>query len=825
MPSFARFVVSLMLVVGILLAVPNAAQAATVTINADYSVTAGTFDHAKVLNGNEGGYLTHNALTWLPESYPQLDQLGMRMVAITHLLNENFYNVVSGTAPNFSYDFSKLDRVVLPLVEQGITPLMGLAFTPEVLGGASKATGFSSAIPNNNAHWQQIVQAMVQHYKDLGHTGWYWEVWNEPDLTNGQGVPSFWAGTQAQFNAMYAATAEGVRAADPTAKVGGPTTTQGGWTFFQGFTTFLQNNPGVPLDFASFHTYGGNTFGETDAAKTRLDAAGRTGVPIFITEWNLTPNMTGGPGSATDTNVGASYVARRVADALDRPALSKVFWFVPKEGLTPTALMNGDLGMLTVDGHKKAPANTFQLLNKLYGTRLAATASGSGTSDRTVGTIATKDPATAKVAVLAWNDQNAVTDLSVNLSKLPYAGQNVRVTRYQIDATHGNYWQDYAEGLRGWRVGPYENADPVESRVVAGGESLTRTFQAAPHSVVLWLLEPTSTPPTDVPQVGPAPIPVGSRNLAPGRPATARTAVAFGWSPGAVVDGLTHTFRKVDGGPISNGWSSDGHATATASEWVQVDLGAPVSLSRVKLFPRDDKECEGYGFPVDFVLQGSNDGTTWSNLRTVTNHNGGQPLAVPILAQTFPVTGTFRYVRVTASRLRPACADDPSFHFQLAELQVESDTNASVGATAQGSTTIEDWGWSQAFANDGVRSSSGAAHGWSSALLTTNTPQHLTLRLPATTRLSRVDLFPRDEAGNQGAGFPKTFRIQVAADEGCAAWTTVASRANYPNPGTFARTIGFAAATARCVRIEATDLYRFFDGTFAFQLAEVELYH
>ncbi len=123
------------------------------TITADYDANAGEFDHAKFLNGNEGGFKTHVSLNWLPESYPDFKQAGMKVVAITHLLNENFYNVVKGTAPNLSYDFTKLDRVIDPLVAEGITPLMGIGFTPFALGGADDATGFNHEIPNNATLW------------------------------------------------------------------------------------------------------------------------------------------------------------------------------------------------------------------------------------------------------------------------------------------------------------------------------------------------------------------------------------------------------------------------------------------------------------------------------------------------------------------------------------------------------------------------------------------------------------------------------------------------------------------------------------------------
>jgi len=63
--------------------------------------------------------------------------------------------------------------------------------------------------------WRQIVQAYAQHFKDLGCTGWCWEVWNEPD---NHGV---FKGSDQQYCDLYAAIATGIKAADPTAKVGG----------------------------------------------------------------------------------------------------------------------------------------------------------------------------------------------------------------------------------------------------------------------------------------------------------------------------------------------------------------------------------------------------------------------------------------------------------------------------------------------------------------------------------------------------------------------------------------------------------------------------
>ena len=803
------------------------AQAATVTIVSNYATSAGVFDPAKYLNANEGGYLTHKSLNWLPEAYGHFADAGMQFVTITHLLNENFYNVVSGTAPDFHYDFKKLDRVVLPLVKAGITPVMGLAFTPQVLGGADRAQGYSNAIPNDNALWGSIVQHLVEHYRDLGHTGWYWEVWNEPSLGG------FWAGTQSQYNAMYRATADGVKAADPTAQIGGAATHTPHEQFMNSFVDYLGANPTVPLDFLSVHEYNGPF--DLSTVRTALSRNGRAGTPMFITEWNSTPNMTNGPGAWTDTNATAGYAARMFSRALAQPDLAKIFFFSPKEGFAPSMLFDGDLGMVTVDNHRKAVYNTFKLFSTLPRTLFATSATGPGTGTGQVGAIAAKDPASGKTVIIAWNDQTSGTDISLSLNSLPYAGSNVKATRYLIDATHANYYSDFAAGIRGWDVGPTESLDSVESPIVAGSSTFSRSVAMGPNSVTAYVLEPTSQAVTDVPQAGPTAIPPGTRNLAFGRPVIANSSLdAFTWSKAMLVDGLTHTFSVADRQPDpvtgqrfeTSGYSSQGHADPAADEWVGVDLGSPTDLGRAVLWPRDDKDCEGYGFPVDFTVETANaPGGPWTEQTRVT----GSAVPNPAHGQSFKLSGQYRYVRVHATKLRLGCpgAADKLNYLQLAEMQVYSTANIAAGAAVRPSSTIEGWGWEARYATDGVETASGSAHGWSSQWgRTDNHNEWLDVDFGTSRSVSRVDLYPRDDSPNAGRGFPTAFTIQVATNAECSAWTTVLSRAGYPNPGSFRQTFGFAARDTRCVRVLATGLDRDPDsGLYLFQLSEVRVYH
>ncbi|MFI8824685.1 discoidin domain-containing protein [Streptomyces sp. NPDC053431] len=105
--------------------------------------------------------------------------------------------------------------------------------------------------------------------------------------------------------------------------------------------------------------------------------------------------------------------------------------------------------------------------------------------------------------------------------------------------------------------------------------------------------------------------------LSLGRPATASSTEAAGLEPGKAVDGAGTTR-----------WAS---AEGVDPQWLRVDLGAPAALSRVRL---DWEAAHARAYRV----QGSLDGTTWTDLYATTTGDGA--------TDDLTVSGTARYVRV-----------------------------------------------------------------------------------------------------------------------------------------------------------------------------------
>ncbi|MGI5239223.1 discoidin domain-containing protein [Dactylosporangium sp. CA-139066] len=108
----------------------------------------------------------------------------------------------------------------------------------------------------------------------------------------------------------------------------------------------------------------------------------------------------------------------------------------------------------------------------------------------------------------------------------------------------------------------------------------------------------------------------GGNLLSQGHPTTASSSENAGTAAGNATDGNTGTR-----------WSSG----FSDPQWLQVDLGATHSISKVNL------NWEA-AYAKAFQIQTSNDGTNWTNIYSTTTGTGGN--------QTLNVTGSGRYVRM-----------------------------------------------------------------------------------------------------------------------------------------------------------------------------------
>lgn len=455
-----------------------------VLLSADYTNVKSTFDKTKVLNVARGGHGINTDLTWMPGFYDKLVEIGVDEFRIDWLLSDWFYTVVSRSGNGeLLYNFEKLDKIILPLTQKGIKPMMCMCYMALVLGAEDKE-------PNNYEEYKSAIKAYVQHYKSLGYTGWAWESHNEPE--------GFTKLTPAQTYKMYKFFVAAVKEVDPSARVGGFGSVGHDWIgYVRTFLDLYKADTDKPvMDFFSFHQYGKSSWEYVPEIENEFQSRGLAIPDLYLTEWNNGSGNTPGEGNlgvvggGYDTHINASYVAKKMYNSLDYANLKKIYFWNFADG-DPAKKFGGDMGLFTVDRHRKAAANTFYFYSQLHGSVLQTSFSGAGTQSRDAHGIVTVDNASKKMAMVLWNHQYDKIEFKSKIDNLPAlgAGNKYMVKKLLIDASNGNYYADFLKGHIGSGVGFTENAKIVKTFEFEG-TSFAHVDTLAEHSVVLLMVEP-----------------------------------------------------------------------------------------------------------------------------------------------------------------------------------------------------------------------------------------------------------------------------------------------------------------------------------------------
>jgi uncharacterized protein len=128
--------------------------------------------------------------------------------------------------------------------------------------------------------------------------------------------------------------------------------------------------------------------------------------------------------------------------------------------------------------------------------------------------------------------------------------------------------------------------------------------------------------------------------------------------------------------PTGMGYDSPPAATADQACWVQVDLGASRKIQTIRLYPKVSFISQrSQGFPVRFRIEMSDD-PSFQTAALITDQTGADFPNPADHIRTFPAASAGRYVRITATRLRPAGARSGAparFGFSLSKVDVISD--------------------------------------------------------------------------------------------------------------------------------------------------------
>jgi len=387
-------------------------------------------------------------------------------------------------AGNPVYDWTITDRIFDTYVQRGLKPYAQIGFMPKALSSRPDlyptkfdpnekvpVDGGQAYPPKDYNKWRDLARAWVEHcVKRYGRAEvekWYWEVWNEPNI-------SYWKGTQAEYFKLYDYAADGVRKALPTARVGGPEQAGGGGKYLRAFLQHCVDGDneatggkGSPLDFISFHAKGSPKF---------LDGHVRMGLGNQLNniesgfstvaefpQFKNTPIVIGESdpdGCAACTGPQLGYRNSTLYACYTAAAFARKFEIADKyhvnfEGALTWAFEFEDkpyfagYRVLSTNGIDLPVMNTFRMMAKLHGNRVRVESSSASslnaieksgvrvTAD--VDAVATSDG--RQIAVMIWNYHDddlpgPAADVELSLTGLPDG--EAKETLYRIDQSHSN---------------------------------------------------------------------------------------------------------------------------------------------------------------------------------------------------------------------------------------------------------------------------------------------------------------------------------------------------------------------------------------------------
>jgi len=393
------------------------------------------------------------------------------------------------------YNWTIIDSIFDTYIARGMKPLAQIGFMPEALSThptpykhhwkpgdpyADIITGWAYP-PKDYNKWAALVFEWVKHsvarYGKKEVESWYWELWNEPN--------GYWKGTQSEFFKLYDYTADALKRALPTAKIGGiniaGTAGAGAQQWLQAFakhcfydTNYVTKKIGSPVDMILFHAKGspkiidghvqmnmGRQLSDINAGfKFVASYPQLKNLPVVIGESD--PEGCAACGMKTNPSNGyrngtmySSYTAASfarkylLADSFKVNFTGAVTWAFEFED-QPWFYGFRDLATNGVD---KPVLNVFRMFGMMKGNRVAAEGnqmyalktmvdSSVRKNYNDVGALAAKDKRSATVMVWNYHDDDVMKPaLPVAVTIAGLTVKSVTLTEYRIDDAHSNAYE------------------------------------------------------------------------------------------------------------------------------------------------------------------------------------------------------------------------------------------------------------------------------------------------------------------------------------------------------------------------------------------------
>ncbi|MDB2385344.1 hypothetical protein N9V96_02610 [Polaribacter sp.] len=352
---------------------------------------------------------------WLEQLEKVQENCGFEYVRFHGIFHDDMFPVFEKNG-KISYNWQYIDDLFDRMLDLKVKPFVELAYFPTILAAENSKTQFwwkANITPDSSkfGEWHNLVKAFTQHCVDRYGIDevltWYFEVWNEPNLTRG-----FWDGTKSQYFELYKQSVLAVRSVDERFRVGGPSSSNfvaddrykgekentGGYTvtftaeninelewkgvWIEDFLEYCEKEK-LPVDFISTHPYptdfpldprtgkgkdfSRHVFSTIEDIKWLNKVIAKSAYPnaeIHLTEWNTTPNSRD---AMHDFLPPAAYIVRTNLEAIGLTN-SLAFWtftdiFEEKGG--GQSIFHGGFGMINYQGLVKPSYHAYRILHQL----------------------------------------------------------------------------------------------------------------------------------------------------------------------------------------------------------------------------------------------------------------------------------------------------------------------------------------------------------------------------------------------------------------------------------------------------------------------------
>jgi len=349
-------------------------------------------------------------------------ECGFKYIRMHGLLSDDMAVYREDNHGNPEYNYQYIDPLFDFLLSIGIKPFVELGFMPSALASGSQTIFWwkgNVTPPKDYKKWEDFIRNLTEHFTERYGTDevktWYFEVWNEPNLS-----PGFWTGTQAEYFKLYQYSVKAIKSVNPNYKVGGPATAGAAWV--PEMISFCTKN-NLPLDFISTHSYGVNqgfldeygnsgtvlskdpmaVSGDVLNSRKQISGSSMPNLELHYTEWSssYTPSD-----PIHDSYHEAAYILQKIKQ-VGKAANSMSYWVftdIFEEAGPRFTPFHGGFGLLNTQGINKPAFYSYQFMNKLGNKELTNVDSTSWICKDDKG----------NVQVLLWDFTNTLPGDSVN---------------------------------------------------------------------------------------------------------------------------------------------------------------------------------------------------------------------------------------------------------------------------------------------------------------------------------------------------------------------------------------------------------------------------